>query len=136
MPDRRCQRSIAWPSVVRRRREHWKSFVGRRSTWIQLATRRGTERNTSRFEITLEAHCHHGGIRRGRLQERRSPRRQRGWLVLVLVLVDRCLITLRGGVTGRDTRALAGGPRQRRRPFFFACIGYRESNTKTLAFSE
>lgn len=128
MSDRRGQRSIPWSSVVWRRREHWKRLVGRWTTWIQLATWWRTEGNTGRFEVTLEAHCHHSGIWCRRLQERRSSRCQRGWLIVVFV--DRCLITLRRGVTAR---AYAGRPCQRRCPFFFACIKYRESNIETLA---
>lgn len=65
---RRGEGSIVRPSIVRRWREHGECLVRRRSTWIQLATRRGTERNTGRLEITLEADRHHGGIGRGRLQ--------------------------------------------------------------------
>lgn len=124
MPDRGDQRSIRRRSIVRRRREHRERLVRRRSTRVQLATRRGTERNACRLEVAFEAHCHDRGVWGGRLQQGRGARRQRGWLVVVLV--DRRLVTLRRRVTRGDARTDAGRPRQRRLTFFFECIKYRD----------
>lgn len=109
------QGPIGRASIVRRWREHRKRLVRRRSPRIQLATGRRAERDTGGFEVALETDRHHGGIRRGRLQQGRRPWRQRGRLVVVLV--QRRLISLRRRVTRGHARAHAGGPRQRRLTF-------------------
>lgn len=125
VPDRGVQRPIRGWSIVGWRRKDRKRLVWRWSAWIQLATRRRTERDTRRLEITLEAHCHDRGVRGGRLQEGCCSRCQRGWLVVVFV--DRRLITLRRRVTRGHARTHAGRARQGSLTLFLGCIKYRES---------
>lgn len=111
------ERSIGRTLIVRRGREHRERLVRRRSPRIQLATGWRTERDTGRLEVTLETDRHDGGIRRRRLQQGGRPRRQ--WRRLVVILVQRCLISLRRCTTRGHARAHAGRFRQRRLSFFF-----------------
>jgi hypothetical protein len=80
------------PPRGRRGRKYWEGLIGRRSAWIQVATRWRAEGYAGGLEVGFQTHRHHRRVRRRHLVQRSSARRKRRRLVLVLV--DRGLVAL------------------------------------------